>query len=569
MPPLPRRWEIAPRAPDSYLRALADVHPVVAQILYARGLTDPAEARAFLRKEMGPDDPFDLHGMHRAVDYIRRAIRRGDPIAVYGDFDADGVTATAILVLTLRSLGADVRPYIPHRVREGYGLNPRAVQELATTGIRLLITVDCGVRSPREIALARRLGMNVVVTDHHLVGEEPLAAVAVVNPRQPECPYPYKGLAGVGLAYKLAQALLRVNQKVPLKGSKPLSEEELLDLVALGTVADLAPLTGENRALVSRGLERLNASPRPGVEALMRVAGLAPGKVNAWAIGYVLAPRLNAPGRLEHADLAYRLLMAEYPEEAHRLAQQLDDLNRKRQQLTAETQERARAIVLAHQADWPLLFVADPEFPSGVVGLVAARLVEEFYRPAIVVERGEVVSRGSARSIPEFHIADALKACDDLLIRHGGHASAAGFTARTDLLNPLRDRLLEEAARQLAGLELAPAFRIDAEIPLKAATLPLWEAIQQLEPFGEGNPEPLFLTRNVQVRRAVAVGADGAHLKLTLSDGQAVWDGVAFGRGEEARRIPDRADIVYRLRRDDWNGAARIQLDLQDWRETK
>ncbi|RME35257.1 MAG: single-stranded-DNA-specific exonuclease RecJ, partial [Thermoflexia bacterium] len=390
MPPLPRRWEIVPPAPQAYISALPDVHPVIVQVLYSRNLTDPAEARAFLEKRPGPDNPFDLHDMHRAVNRIRRAIRQGEPIAVYGDFDADGVTATALLVRTLRALGANVRPYIPHRVQEGYGLNQRAVRKLAAAGIRLMITVDCGIRSPHEIALARRLGMDVVVTDHHLVGGEPLEATAVVNPRQPSCPYPHKALAGVGLAYKLAQALLRVNQKVPLKNSAPLSEEDLLDLVALGTVADLVPLVGENRALVSGGLERLNRSPRPGIEALMRQAGLQPGKVDAWAVGYILAPRLNAPGRLEHADLAYRLLMAEDPQEARLLAQELDTLNRRRQELTAEMQERARDLVLKQQADWPLFFIAEPEFPSGVLGLVAARLVEEFYRPAVIAERREV-----------------------------------------------------------------------------------------------------------------------------------------------------------------------------------
>lgn len=301
----------------------------------------------------------------------------------------------------------------------------------------------------------------------------------------------------------------------------------------------------------------------------MRQAGLRPGSVNAWAIGFILAPRLNAPGRMEHADLAYRLLIAEYPEEATRLAQRLDELNRKRQQLTAEMQERARTIVLEQQANWPLFFVADPEFPSGVIGLVAARLVEEFYRPTVVVEQREPVSRGSARSIPEFHIADALKACDDLLLQHGGHASAAGFTVRTDRLNLLQDRLLEEAARKLAGLELVPVLRVDAEVPLKAMTAQLWETLQQLEPFGEGNPEPLFLTRNVQVRQAVPVGTASAHLKLTLSDGWAVWDGIAFGRGTLAREMPKRVDLVYYLRRDEWNGAVRIQLDVQDWREAE
>jgi len=567
-PPPRYRWQIASPAPDEYRAHFPEVHPVVVQVLYRR-VQDPEEARRFLEKRPGPDNPFALQGMSKAVDWLRRAIRRGELIAVYGDFDADGVTATALLVTVLRALGADVRPYIPHRVEEGYGLNRRAIEELARAGARVLVTVDCGIRFPREIAHARRLGMDVIVTDHHIVGDEPLEAVAVVNPHQEGCPYPYKGLAGVGLAYKLAQALLRVNRKVPLRRDVSLNEEDLLDLVALGTVADLAPLTGENRYLVSRGLEHLNRSPRPGVEALIQQAGLQPGQVDSWAIGFLLGPRLNAAGRLAHAKTAYQLLTAEYPEEARQLAQELDDLNRERQQLTSEMQERARAMVLEEAAGGPippLLFLADPQFPAGIVGLVASRLVDEFYRPTLIVEKGEVVSKGSARSIPEFHITRALDECADLLLRHGGHALAAGFTVHNDHLDALKSRLQEIAARELAGRELAPTLFVDAEISLQEANRPLWEAMQELRPFGEGNPEPLFLTRNVQVRRAVPVGADGAHLKLTLSDGWAVWDGIAFRQGEWAERILGRVDVVYRLRQDVWNGEPRLQLEVQDWR---
>lgn len=573
--PIPSRcrWQVAPPAPDSYRAQFRDLHPLVVQILYNR-VRDPQEACRFLERQPGPDDPFVLQGMHRAVDRLRRAIRQREPIAVYGDFDADGVTATALLVTVLQALGALVQPYIPHRVEEGYGLNCRAIEELAQAGARMLVTVDCGIRFPREIAHARRLGMDVIVTDHHILGPGgamhalPLA-VAVVNPHQDGCAYPYKELTGVGLAYKLAQALLRVNRMVPLRRDVSLDEEDLLDLVALGTVADLAPLTGENRHLVSRGLEQLNRSPRAGVEALIQQAGLRAGQVDSWAISYVLGPRLNAAGRIAHAWIAYQLLITEYSDEARRLAQELDDLNRERQRLTGEMYERARAMVLACAEGGPLpplLFLADPVFSAGIVGLVAARLVEEFYRPALILEQGEECSRGSARSIPEFHVTRALDACADLLIRHGGHALAAGFTVLNSNLEVLKRRLLEIAARELDGLELTPTLFIDAEIPLKEVNWSLWQALQELRPFGEGNPEPLFLTRNVQVRRAYPVGADSAHLKLSLSDGLAVWDGIAFRRGEWADRIPDRVDVVYRLRRDEWSGEPRLQLEVRDWR---
>jgi single-stranded-DNA-specific exonuclease len=504
--------------------------------------------------------------MDRAVSHVREAIRAGVPIVVYGDFDADGITATALLVLTLRSLGGETYPYIPHRVDEGYGLNRPALTELARKGARLVITVDCGIRSPEEVAHARRLGMDVIITDHHTLGPRVPEAVAVLNPRRPDCPYPYEHLTGVGLAYKLAQALLRANRQVPLAGSAPLEEEDLLDLVALGTVADLAPLTGENRALVIRGLERLNTAPRPGLDALMRLTGVHQGQVSATTIGYVLAPRLNAAGRIAHAKIAYQLLTAQYPGEAEHLARQLDELNRQRQQLTAEALEKARAAVLAEGIDRPLLFVADPSFPPGVVGLVASRLAEEFYRPAVVVEQGVEESRGSARSIPEFHITQALDRCTDLLLRYGGHRAAAGFTVRTADLPELKARLTDLAEEALRDVDLTPTLEVDAEVPLREMNGQVWKALQDLRPFGEGNPEPLFASRHVRVRHQRAVGSDGAHLKLLLSDGNTVWDGIAFRQGDWADHLPDYVDIAYHLQVNEFRGERRLQLNIQDVR---
>ena len=566
MPPRAKRWRIAPPAPASYRSRLSDLHPLVAQVLYNRGLTDPEEARSFLKGPFDLDNPFRLRGMDRAVAHIREAVRAGVPIVVYGDFDADGITATALLVLTLRSLGGETYPYIPHRVEEGYGLNRSALTELARKGARLVITVDCGIRSPEEVAYARRLGMDVIITDHHTLGSRVPEALAVLNPRRPDCPYPYEHLTGVGLAYKLAQALLRANRQVPLPGSAPLEEEELLDLVALGTVADLAPLTGENRALVIRGLERLNTAPRPGLDALMRLAGVHQGRVSATTIGYVLAPRLNAAGRIAHAKLAYQLLTVQYPGEAEHLARQLDELNRQRQQLTAEALDKARAAVIAEGVDRPLLFVADPSFPPGVVGLVASRLAEEFYRPAIVVEQGTEESRGSARSIPEFHITQALDDCADLLLRYGGHRAAAGFTVRTEDLPALKARLTALAEEALEGIDLTPTLEIDADVPLREMNGQIWHALQDLRPFGEGNPEPLFVSRRVRVRHQRAVGSDGAHLKLLLSDGNTVWDGIAFRQGDWADHLPDYVDIAYHLQINEWGGEKRLQLNIQDIR---
>lgn len=564
MPNASKRWQIAAPAPDAFVARLPDLHPLVAQVLYNRGLTDPLEARAFLSGAPGPDDPFRLQGMYQAVDRIRRALRRGEPIAVYGDFDADGVTATALLVLTLQALGGNVQPYIPHRVEEGYGLNIEALGRLARAGVRVVITVDCGIRFPREIAYARHQGMDVIVTDHHMVGADELEAVAVVNPHQRDCPYTYKDLAGVGLAYKLAQALLRVNRQVPLRAGPLLQEEDLLDLVALGTVADLAPLTGENRSLVIRGLERLNQEPRPGLEALVRQAGLRLGYVDETAIGYILGPRLNAAGRIADAKTAFELLTTEYPEQARRLAEELDRLNQERQQRTAEVQERAREIAFTQEAEHPLFFIADPQFPAGVVGLVASRLVDEFYRPTVIVEQGEEQSRGSARSIPEFHITRALDACADLLLQHGGHAAAGGFTTHTANLPELKARLIAHAAEELGDKELTPTLPVDAEVPLGDLNWALWEALQRLRPFGEGNPEPLFVSRGVEVRHHRTVGAEGVHLKLLLSDGRGVWDGIAFRQGDWADHLPQRVDIAYHLQSNEWQGETRLQLNIRD-----
>jgi len=562
----PRRWLIAKRAPDNFPAQFPNLPPLVAQILYNRGLIRPDEVRAFLEGSCGPAAPLNLLGMTRAVERIRQALERGEPIVVYGDFDADGVTATALLVQTLRALGGEVQPYIPHRVREGYGLHLEALKELAQEGVQLVITVDCGIRFPDEISYAQQQGMDVIVTDHHIVGQEELDAVAVVNPHQPECSYSYKELAGVGLAYKLAQALLRANRESAASVQTNLQEEELLDLVALGTVADMAPLTGENRLLVIGGLKRLNSEPRPGIAALMRQAGIHPGKVNAEAIGYGLGPRLNAAGRVGHAKTAYQLLTTQYPAEAERLAEELDNLNRERQQLTHEIQERAREYVRAEEPEAPLIFLADPEFKAGIVGLVASRLMEEFYRPAIVVEERKSESRGSARSIPEFHITRALDACAELLIQHGGHAAAAGFVTRTADLPQLKERLWALATDELEGKQLAPTLYIDAETPLQEMSWSLWRALQQLEPFGEENAEPVFVSRNVSVRHCRAVGNDSAHLKVLLHDGKSMWDGIAFRQGDWADHLPDRVDVAYHLQLNEWRGEQRLQLNIQDIR---
>ncbi len=568
MPPKAKRWQIQPRVSSLVVARFPQFHPLIVQILYNRGISTPEQAQAFLEPDRLIGNPFQLHGMSQAVDRLRRAIRVGEPIVVYGDFDVDGVTATVLLVQTLQALGAKVKPYIPHRIDEGYGLNLEALTQLQSQGVRIVITVDCGVRSLEEISFGKSLGLDMIVTDHHAPGDELPDAFAVINPKQPLCKYPSKELSGAGIAYKLSQALLRAESKVPLnKNQVGLPEEMLLDLVTLGTVADLVPLTGENRAFVKKGLEQLRQSERPGLQALIRQAGIRPESLDTGNIGYTLGPRLNAAGRLEHALMAYDLLMTQYPGEADDLAQKLEETNRERQRLTNEMTARARESIAPTAEMDHILFVEAPEFPEGIVGLIASRLSEEYYRPAVAVHCGPDESRGSARSISEFNIVAALDECRDLLVRHGGHSMAAGFTVRNENLPELKARLQEVAARQLSTAELTPTLEIDAVVSLNEMNWSLAKALAQLTPFGYGNREPLFVSRGAIVRDARIVGNE--HLRLLLSDGQAVWDAIAFRQGAWMSALPKRIDIAYQLEERVYNNDARLQFNIKDLQPTE
>jgi len=562
---LQKRWEILPPAPEEHLASCPDVPPLIMQLLYNRQIRTPDEVRAFLTRSFAVDNPFLLKGMNEAVARLRQAIRAGEAIAVYGDYDVDGVAATALLVSVLCALGAQAIPYIPNRMDEGYGLNIPALKTLADQGIRLVITVDCGVRSIQEAAFARKRGLDLIITDHHAVGEELPPAMAVIDPRREDDRYPFKHLAGVGLAFKLAQALLRAESRVPVSKAKVLpQEEELLDLVALGTVADLAPLIGENRALVCRGLEQLQKRQRPGIAAMLEEAGLEPEQVDATAIGFVLGPRLNAAGRLDHAMASYKLLTTPSIEEAVGLAQQLGAQNRERQQRMNEMVEMARQEVLALGDDL-IYILAHPAYTVGIAGLVASRITEEFYRPTLVIALEEGQSKGSARSISAFHITKALDECKDLLVKHGGHAAAAGFTICNDKLDAFRARLREIAARQLTPQDLLPSLKIDATLPLTKANGETLALIEDLQPFGVGNPKPTFLSYNVQVRDSRPISTERAGVKLKLSDGVAIWDAVAF-QEIAAQNLSERIDVVYTLQSNTWNGRRWIELVVKDLR---
>ncbi|MFH1909551.1 MAG: single-stranded-DNA-specific exonuclease RecJ, partial [Chloroflexota bacterium] len=490
-----KRWQIASPLTPQAAESLAAFSPILSQILFNRGYATEAEARGFLNATPTFDaSPWQMTGIAPAVDRIVYALNHAEPIAIYGDYDVDGVTATALLVQVLRALGGDAREYIPNRFDEGYGLNPEALDVLKEQGVKLVITVDCGIRSPDEAAHARSLGLDLIISDHHhpAQGELP-PAFAVINPKQPGDVYPDKDLAGVGVAYKIAQALLETsNEKHVMGNSFPITLDSLLDLVALGTVADLAPLTGENRVLVRKGIQSIRATQRQGLFALANIAQLSLPRTTATNIGFVLGPRLNAAGRLASALAACELLTTADVMRAGQLAQQLDVQNRERQGLTRATQEHAEEIAMREDPDALLLFAVDPNFNPGVVGLAASRLVDLYYRPAVVGQVDDEFTRCSCRSIPEFHITDALDQCTDLLVRHGGHKAAAGFTLRNENLAELKSRLKAIAAESLGAQDLRPTLTADAEISLTDLRPELLKHLSYLEPTGYGNPSARF-----------------------------------------------------------------------------
>ena len=552
------RWQMSPCLPAEQL-AETGLPPLMAQLLYNRGITDPTQIDSFLAADENLlNDPFLLPDMEKAVARISDALLSGERIAIYGDFDADGMTATAVLTEGLSSLGGQAIPYIPHRIEEGYGLNNAALERLRKEGVSLVVTVDCGISNAPEVATAQSMGLDIVVTDHHTVPPQMPQAIAVVDPKRADSRYPFPKLAGVGVAFKLLQALFT-------SWGKDGNMDTFLDLVALGTVADMEPLLGENRYLVKQGLDVLQNTNRLGLREIAKCAGVTLSAVDPQVISWVLGPRLNAAGRLEHAIVGYEILLTDSIEEAQRLASVLEKNNEKRQRLTEVALAKAREKLIAKGTDSPILMVSDKDFPSGVVGVIAGRLAEEFYRPVIVLEQGKEWSKGSARSIPEFDIVAALTDCSNLLSRFGGHPMAAGCTVATENLEQLHQCLLGIAANQLSSLDLRPMIAIDAEIPLSSLDGKTFQTMQKLAPFGYANPHPTFISRGIQVVKHRNVGNDGKHLKLKLREDDATWDGIAFRLGNLADEITPQLDIVYNLEVDQWAGGNTLQLKILDF----
>jgi len=554
--PQRRRWRGRARGTEI---AAGDWPDLVGRLLALRGVTDSATAAAFLGPPDAMPDPYALPALDVAIERLLRAVQAHETVAVYGDFDVDGVTSVAQLAEALSSLGAAPVPYIPDRFTEGYGLNIPAIEQLHRDGATLLVTADCGTSSVEEVARARQLGMDVIVFDHHTVPPVLPDATALVNPKvNGATPGALLELATAGLAFHVASALHEA-------ADRPFDPQAYLDLAALGTVCDMAPLADENRRLLRTGLPVLARTSRPGLRALMDVARVDAASVSADDIGYRLGPRLNAAGRIAHAKLALELLMTRDEERGRELASQLDALNRERQEKTAQAVALATRMVEDAGEPPALIMIGHADFSSGIVGLIASKLVDLYGRPAIVYEQGAETSRASCRSIDEFHITDALRAHADLFERFGGHRAAAGFTVRNDRLDEVRACLVAEAERELAGRELAPVLEIDCNLPLRSLRGEEIRWLSRIGPFGIGNPEPAFLARNVTVVEARTVGSDNAHLKLRLRDGGATWSAIAFGLGGFAAEPGDRVDIVYSLQSDGRTDST-LEIRIEDMR---
>ncbi len=563
------RWLVTPPPNETATADYRDISPLVATLLHGRGIASH-EAPSFLsERSQLLADPFLLSGMAAAVDRIRAAYAQSEAICIYGDYDADGLTAQALLVTALRAWGfADVRTYTPHREREGYGLHHAALQTLAEAGVTLIIAVDCGISNAVEVARINEHGVDVIIVDHHTVPAHIPAAVAVINPHLPENAYPFPDLAGVGVAYALIRALAASGAPLPRPDTATINT--LLSYVAIGTVADVVPLVGENRVLVQAGLRALRSTRHPGLSALCERAGIRKSSLDASHISFAIAPRLNAPGRMGDVENARRLLLPESDVEARMAAVALDEANHARQTDTQRAIREAVAMVEARaipEGD-KLLFVGDEAWNFGIVGLVAAKLVERYHRPALVFSRTGDTCRGSARSIAAFNIVEALDANAALMKHHGGHPRAAGFTASGAQVDALHAALLRSAAA-LSDDDLAPTIHIDAVLAHADIRLAAYWDVNTLAPFGHANHEPLFLVPSVRVQDTRRVGADGAHLAFqAILDTRASIRCIAFGLGprEDEINAIGAVELAATMQRDVWQGDERLQLRVKDFR---
>jgi single-stranded-DNA-specific exonuclease len=558
-----KSWSLRTLIDPNANNALLAYSPIVRQLLFNRGVRNASQAELFLNPSDHLIGPFDqMPDMVKATERIIKALDSGEKIAIYGDFDADGITATALLEEAFSGLDKEVFYYIPNRVSEGHGLNGQGLQSLANMGVTVIITVDCGVTGLQD-GTDYPQGIDIIVTDHHRPEEQLPPVYAVVNPMRTDSTYPWPELAGVGVALKLVQSLYSALGKT--------WDSSLLELVALGTVADVAPIVGENRYLVKLGIDLMRRTERPGILRLCELAGIKVGDIDEESIGFYLAPRLNAAGRLSEADISLKLLTTSDPAEARNLARSLDELNSLRQTMTKQIVERAKEVWnLEDVPDDPIIFVGGPDFAVGVAGLAASRMAEEYHLPCVIYQEIEGEIKASCRSVLEFDITWALSKCEDLFTRYGGHHQAAGFVAPIGNLVRIKERLHGLASQILQGKKLKPTIDVDAEILPSNAVFQLDRILGMMSPFGVQNRAPIFLAKDMKILSKRIVGQDSSHVKFFLGEMQTSfnWDAIGFGLADKVNRIGDSIDIVYRLKRNYYkksNGANNIyELEILD-----
>lgn len=571
----PERWVTVPSNRELVQR-LEHEHalpPLLARVLGSRGFENTDDARRFLDARLTDHlgDPFELKDMDRAADRVAAAVKSGEKTAIFGDFDVDGITSTVLLIRLLRWLGVEPIYYIPHRINEGYGMSSGAVDFLSEQGTQLLITVDNGISSIEEVEHAASLGIECVITDHHQVGETLPRALAVVNPNRSDCTYGFRNLSGVGVTFKLAHAVLRSLDVEAPKAKAFL--KSCLDIVALGTVADIVPLVGENRALVRAGLQNLERTTNPGLAAMLSLDANSSRPFQAEVITYFLAPRLNAAGRTEHASLAVELLTTDDPERAIELAHLLDELNARRRAVERDIVDEAMGL-LDEQCDMVsdvFYIIVGQDWHLGVLGIVASKLSRRFARPVAVLSEVNGVVRGSARSVPGFDIHKALTQCEDLLIAYGGHPEAAGLTLDPDRVDELRERLLAEAEKEMGDSEPVYELRIDAVCEADELSLDAVEDLQSLEPCGCGNPKPVFALMGIDLSSDPRIVGSN-HLKFSVAGGAQDFEVIGFGMGEllgELRQCSGPIDLAFQPRISTWRGAKQVELQLEGFRPSE
>lgn len=556
---MPKTWKLK-EAPENTAN-LPEYPPLITRLLALRGITEGPEIENFLNPEYELlHDPFLFKDMQKSVERIYKAIEGKEKIVIYADYDADAITAASVMHQALKKLGNTPTTYIPDRFTEGYGMNTEAIRKLAEEKVTLVITVDCGINAVAEADVCKELGLDLIITDHHEVTGPLPQAFAIVNPKNPEDSYPFGFLTGVGVAYKVVQALFsKEHPDIPAGW-----EKWLLDLVAIGTVADCQSLTGENRVLVSYGLKVLGKTKWPGLQALLELLDIQGQKYDSFTLGFVLGPRINAAGRIKHGDSALNLLVAEDMDKARILAKELNELNTKRQGLTEQVLSEARSQAVM-QSDKKVIVVAGQEWPKGVVGLIAGRLTEEYNRASLVISLDkDGMGTGSARSTPELDIVKGLGYSRDLLVRFGGHTQAAGFTVEGSKVEALRGKLLQYAEEINFVLGDA-SISIDAETVPEDITWETLELIERLAPFGIGNPKPKLCARGLQVVEYRGV-SEGKHLKLRLKFGETILEAIAFNQGFQTNKLTpnQQIDVVFELSSNEWNGRKDMQMKVID-----